>query len=251
MSDPQVTVVLPCYNERELALEHTLQLYEVLKKKSWTFELLVCDDASTDGTGKMLDALTQPEIKAIHYTRGPSRRENLAVTLSKGRGQILVFMDMDLATDLSYLDSIIDPVMQGKYDLAIGSRYQKGADVKRELIRLVYSIGYNTTIRVMFGSKILDHQCGFKAFQRQVLQDLVKEMGYDEKFLRGWFWDAELLIRAQRKKLRILETPVRWVSGRKSSFNFVRELKVLPYMFDLKRRLSKESRISKSQDYSM
>ena len=72
---------------------------------------------------------------------------------------------------------------------------------------------------------------------RQAFLALKEEMGYDEKFLRGWFWDAELLIRAQRKKLRILEMPVKWVRAEKSSFNFRRELKVIPYMFGLRKRL--------------
>jgi glycosyltransferase AglD len=237
MTDPLITVVLPSYNEGRLAVDHTLQVYNTLKQKGWSFELLVCDDASNDGTAALLDQLAQPEVRAVHYTKGPSRRENLAVTLTKGKGQVLIYMDMDLSTDMEFLDSIIQPVLDGKYDIAIGSRYKKGAQVKRELLRLIYSIGYNTTIRLLFGSKVLDHQCGFKAFRREVLLKLVEEMGYDDQFSRGWFWDAELLIRAQKKHLRILETPVRWISAKKSSFHFGRELKVLPYMVKLRRRL--------------
>jgi glycosyltransferase AglD len=241
MSVPQISIVLPCYNEKELAVEHTLEVYSYLKKLDWNFELIVCDDASTDGTPEALGKLTQPEIRVLHYTNGPSRRENLSRALQDANGEVLVYMDMDLSTDLSFLNEIVNPVLNGSYDIAIGSRYQQGAEVKRELLRLVYSKLYNGTIRVLFGSRILDHQCGFKAFRKDVFQELVNELGYDEKFSRGWFWDAELLIRAQQKRLRILEIPVRWISAKKSSFHFFRELKVAPYMLRLRIRVGNKS----------
>jgi glycosyltransferase AglD len=237
MSQPQISVVLPCYNEKELAVEHTREVYSYLKNLGWNFELIVCDDASTDGTAEALNKLTEPEIRVLHFTNGPSRRENLSRALQDAKGEVLVYMDMDLSTDLKYLTDIVNPVLHDSYDIAIGSRYKEGAEVKREVLRLVYSKLYNGTIRMLFGSKVLDHQCGFKAFRRNVFHELAQELGYDEEFLRGWFWDAELLIRAQQKKLRILEIPVKWILAKKSSFHFFRELKVLPYMLGLKFRL--------------
>lgn len=242
MSLPQISIVLPCYNEKELAVEHTREVYSFLKSLEWNFELIVCDDASTDGTAEALGKLTEPEIRVLHYTNGPSRRENLSCALQEAKGEILVYMDMDLSTDLKFLNDIVIPVSDGSYDIAIGSRYQEGAQVKRELLRLVYSKLYNGTIRMLFGSRVLDHQCGFKAFSRDVFHELAEELGYDQKFLRGWFWDAELLIRAQQNELRILEIPVKWISAKKSSFHFFRELKVLPYMLGLRMRLRNESR---------
>ena len=232
-----ITVVLPCYNEGELALQNTQKVHSYLKQFGRPFELLVCDDASSDGTTQLLQSLQLQEIKVHHYTKGPSRRENLALTLAEGKGEVLVYMDMDLSTGLEHLEDLVGPVIRGEYDIVVGSRYQKGASVRREFLRLFYSFFYNLTIRLLFGSSILDHQCGFKAFRREVYLELVREMGYDEQYSRGWFWDAELLIRAQKKKLRILELPVKWIRAEKSSFNFTRELKVIPYMIRLKRRL--------------
>src|SRR5262245_27303129 len=157
MSLPQVSIVLPCYNEKELAVGHTREVYSYLKKLGWNFELIICDDASTDGTADALGKLTEPEIRVLHYANGPSRRENLSRALQDAKGEALVYMDMDLSTDLEFLNDIVKPVMDSSYDIAIGSRYQQGAEVKRELLRLVYSKMYNGTIRVLFGSKVLDH----------------------------------------------------------------------------------------------
>jgi len=68
---------------------------------------------------------------------------------------------------------------------------------------------------------------------------LVEEMGHDSSLKRGWFWDAELLIRAQKKGINIKEIPVIWKFGRKSSFLIRREIKVIDYMLKLYLTLKK------------
>ncbi len=232
-----ISVVLPCYNEREILADHVGRVRACLAGAGWDFEILISDDSSTDGTGEIADGLKSDTVRVFHYSNGPSRRENLGVTFQEARGDILVYMDMDLSTSLDDLPSLVGAVQSGKYDMAVGSRYQDGAVIRRTASRLIYSLVYNKTIRILLGSRILDHQCGFKAFRREVLFDLLKDMGYDSHFTRGWFWDAELLVRAQRKGYRILEMPVHWTSAAKSSFNMRRELKVLPYMWRLRKRL--------------
>ena len=66
---------------------------------------------------------------------------------------------------------------------------------------------------------------------------LINEMGYDKNMVRGWFWDAELLIRAQKRNYKIVVIPVKWVCGEKSSFNLKRELKAIPYLIKLKTKI--------------
>ena len=60
-------------------------------------------------------------------------------------------------------------------------------------------------MKLYFRSKVKDHQCGFKAFKKEVIFNLIKELGYDKTFKRGWFWDVEHLIRAQRKGYNVYE----------------------------------------------
>ena len=64
-------------------------------------------------------------------------------------------------------------------------------------------------LRAVLGSKVRDHQCGFKAFRREPLLKLL-----DEVEAGHWFWDTELLVRAQRRGYRVKEIPVLWRSGR-------------------------------------
>jgi len=210
---------------------HTLQHHK------YTFELILVDDCSNDGSSQIADSLAKKnkEISVIHYSGKPSRRENLAESFKKAKYSTIIFMDYDLATSLDALPDLINYIKS--YDIVIGSRKIKGAVTDRELSRKIISFGYSSLVWSLFQSKIYDHQCGFKAFKKNVILDLIKDAGYDHSLTRGWFWDVEILVRAQKKAYKIKEIPIRWIRGEKSSFNFLRELKLIPYMLKLMLRL--------------
>jgi len=232
-----ISVFVPVYNEEKILKETVRKITEELKKIGDNFEIFIIDDASNDNTPQLANELSQenPYVKYRKFTKGPSRRENLAMSFNQARGDIVLFMDVDLSTDLSHLKQLIDEIKKGA-DIAIGSRYMK-IYPQRKFTRKIISNLYNSFLRLIFKSKIKDHQCGFKAFKKEVIDKLVKEMGYDETFNRGWFWDAETLIRAQRQQLKIKEFAVRWHRGEKSSFNFFREIKIIPFILKLKKKL--------------
>lgn len=200
------------------------------------YELTIVDDNSSDNSAEICKQLSRKNnrIRCLSYHNGPSRRENLARSFKDARGDIIAFMDADLSVDLVYLKRLFDEIEKGA-DISMGSRYAKGSYIKRTFLRKFVSYFYNLAIRLYFNSYVLDHQCGFKAFKKDVILELVNDMGYDKKFIRGWLWDAEMLIRAQRKSYKIMEFPIKWKHGQKSEFNFKRELKLIPYMIRLKK----------------
>lgn len=230
-----VSFFLPFYNEEAILEENATILANVLKKQKIPFEIVLVDDTSKDGSpaiGKRLGK--KKPFRYVRYETGPSRRENLAEAFKSAKFDYVAFMDIDLATDIRHIDQLLHELRGGAH-IVIGSRY-KGIKAQREMYRLLLSTVYNHLIILLFGSRVKDHQCGFKAFRKNELIALIEDAGYDRAFQRGWFWDAEILIRAQKKKLRIVEFPVKWKSGKQSSFNFKREFKILRYMFGLKRR---------------
>jgi len=230
-----ISVFVPAYNEEELIEENIIKINSYLENNFIDFELFIVDDSSKDNTTNIAKRIAKNKIKYLRFDDGPSRRENLAVAMTQAKNNIIVYMDLDLSTDLNYLSGLVNKIVIDNYDISIGSRY-KGIKPKRKLDRLVLSKTYNTTLRILFGSKICDHQCGFKAFKKNVIFELIKDAGYDKEFKRGWFWDAEILIRAQKKKYKIFELPVTWLFGQKSSFKMKKEIKLIPYL--LKLRLS-------------
>lgn len=226
-----ISVFVPCYNEEMRLERNILIIYHALQKLKKTFELIIVDDTSSDKTGEIGKALAKKcrEITYQWYDNGPSRRENLAKAFRTAKGDIIAFMDLDISADLSFLPRLIDGAEQ--HGISIGSRY-KDKQSQRTFKRLIISTVYNWFMRIYFMSKIKDHQCGFKAFKKAVLFPLLDEMGYEKT--RGWFWDVELLVRAQRKAYTIDEFPVDWHEGKLSSFNIRRELKMLPYVLKLR-----------------
>lgn len=237
MSSIAISVFVPCYNEEQRLERNIVRIYDAFRAVKKPFELVIVDDGSTDATGTIGKKLSKlhKEIRYVYYANGPSRRENLGKAFRTANGDVIIFMDLDLSVPLEYIPQLLGGIAQGN-DIVIGSRY-KGTKAKREWNRLFISIFYNVFMRLYFSSKIKDHQCGFKAFQKQVLFQLLDEMGSDKQFIRGWFWDVELLVRAQRHRYKIEEFPVTWEFRKQSSFDLKRELKMLPYVIKLRWKL--------------
>jgi len=237
----KISVFIPIFNEQQV-LERDIELIVyVLNKLPAEYEIFVVDDASTDNSTIIGEKISKSDkrINHLRYEIGPTRRENLAQSFQKATGEIIVFMDIDLATNLANVPNLIEEVTKG-YDIVTGSRYLPESRTKRRLFRLIISKLYNVFIRCYFKTRIKDHECGFKAFKSDVILTLVAEMGYDKTLRRGVFWDTELLVRALRNGYRIKEIPITWSDPGTSALSFRREVRTLPYIFKFKRRLKKE-----------
>lgn len=237
---PAISVFIPAYNEQKRLKRNIDKIYSIIHRNCQNFEIFIIDDSSNDGTAELSREIAArlPEVKFVGYKNGPSRRENLAKSFFLSEGKVILYMDADLATSLDSFAELLKGINAG-YDIVTGSRYHKDSVVDRTWRRKTYSIAYNNLLQFLFTSKINDHQCGFKAFKRQTILPIIKKMGYDKKFIRKWFWDAELLIRAQKSKMKILEIPVIWKESPQSVFNFYTEFKMIFYILGLMFRLPK------------
>jgi glycosyltransferase involved in cell wall biosynthesis len=215
---PAVEIVIPVHNE-QLALEHgvrTLHAY-LIQTFAFSFRITIADNASTDATLDVARALAQ-ELDGVEvlYLDRKGRGHALRCAWSRSDATVLAYMDVDLSTDLAALDGLLTPLLEGRGDLAIGSRLAAGADVTRGLRRELISRGYNLLLRALLGVTFSDAQCGFKAGRREVVQALLDDVQDDD-----WFFDTELLYLAQQRKLAIHEVPVRWVEDRDSRVEIV------------------------------
>jgi glycosyltransferase involved in cell wall biosynthesis len=205
---PAVEIVIPVYNERHVLEGSVRKLREHMTREfTFPFVITVADNASTDGTLELARELARelPELDVLHL-ESKGRGRALRAAWSRSDADVLAYMDVDLSTDLSALEELLEPLLEGRGDIAVGSRLAAGAQVTRGLKREVISRGYNVLVRMLLGVGFSDAQCGFKAGRREVIQPLLAEIE-DE----AWFFDTELLYLAQRNKLAIHEVPVRWV----------------------------------------
>ena len=216
----EVAVVLPAYNEAKRLKNAVSQSIEYLNKITDHFEIIITEDGSTDGTDKIAESLTKkhPFVKHLHSDERLGRGEALKRAFLSTDAEILVYYDVDLSIDLKYLKPLVDAIRNG-FDISTGSRILKTSDVKRPLKREFASRGFNFLVRFLLGSKIHDHQCGFKAFKRRSILPLVGEVKDNH-----WFWDTEILVIAQKKGMKVNEFPVNWKHGGVSKVDFKRDV---------------------------
>src|SRR2546422_1476100 len=204
---PMVDIAIPVYNE-ERDLEPNIRRLRAYLDTRFPFSarITVIDNASTDGTWDIARALAL-ELPGVRAQRLREKGRGRAVRHAwlGSYAASVAYMDIDLSTDLDALLPLIAPLVSGHSDVAIGSRLAPGARVARGFKRQVISRGYNLLLHVVLGTRVRDAQCGFKAVRadaaRRLLPDVVDE---------AWFFDTELLVRAQRAGLRIHEVPVDW-----------------------------------------
>ncbi|HIH88375.1 TPA: glycosyltransferase family 2 protein [Candidatus Bathyarchaeota archaeon] len=219
MSQPDVSLVFPAYNEAEGLERAVSSALEELHGITPHFEIIVAEDGSSDGTDELADrlAVVHPEVRHLHSVERLGRGKALNRAFKYARGAVLVYMDVDLATDITQLRPLVDAV-RGGADLATGSRMLPDSRVTRSARRSLASQCYNTLIRTLFGTPVHDHQCGFKAFDRARLMEYIDEVDDNH-----WFWDTEVLIRGHRGGLKIVEIPVDWVEGKGTKVKLFRD----------------------------
>ncbi len=218
----KLLITLPCFNEEQVLEKNIKTIFDYAQKElndyDWT--ILVIDNASSDKTFEIAKKLNQQNPKII-----------IAQYLHKGRGaalkniwqansgyDIYSYMDIDLATDLRHFSDLIRKVDSG-YNIAVGSRYVPGANAQRSFKRKFMSKVYNLLLKLFLKVDFKDAQCGFKAFDKKSIINILPKT-----FDSGWFWDTEFMILAERSGYKIIEIPVAWREVRDE----IRESKVSP-----------------------
>ena len=215
---PQLEIIVPVKNEEHDLAPSVTRLVGYLRSAiPFTARVTIADNGSTDGTWRQARALAArfPEVHAVHLDL-PGRGRALHQVWSSSDAEVLAYMDVDLSTDLNALLPLVAPLFSGHSDMAIGSRLAPGSRVVRGLKRETISRCYNLLLRITLGARFSDAQCGFKAigaFQARQLLPLVED--------RGWFFDTELLVLAERAGLRIHEVPVDWIDDTDSRVDIV------------------------------
>jgi glycosyltransferase AglD len=210
MTTPEVTAIIPAYNDR-ISLERALPVsISTLSRISPAFEILVAEDGSTDGSAEYVQMISTKDsrVRLLHSDARQGRGRALTRAIQEAQGSIVCYYDVDLATNMQHLPELIGAIRNG-YDVATGSRLMPDSDIVRTGGREIASRSYNFLVRLFLSSTLFDHQCGFKAFRKESIISILPKV-QDQH----WFWDTELLVRAQRKGCRVMEFAVHWRAGK-------------------------------------
>ena len=203
-------LILPTYNEADNVEAILTAAGGVLSAAAPEgFRILVVDDGSPDGTGALADAMAERHewVRVLHRTEkggiGPAYLAGFRRALDEGAGYVME-MDSDFSHDPADLARLL-AAARGEADLALGSRYVPGGEVKDwGLLRKVISEGGSAYARIVLGLKVRDLTGGFKCFRREVLEAI----RFEEVRSRGYAFQVELTYRAVQAGFRVTEVPI-------------------------------------------
>ncbi len=200
---PALSVVVACYNEEPHLEESFRQLRAVLDDFRRPWEVVFVDDCSRDGTRGVLERIVREHpglpLRVLLHERNQGRGATVSDGFRAARGAVVGFLDIDLEVHAHYVAPVVRAIEQGADVATVRRLYFVRAGA---LLRHVLSRGYAWLVRRLLGTRLVDTESGFKFFRREKLMPLLEQVED-----RHWFWDTEVMIRAERAGLRIVEVP--------------------------------------------
>jgi dolichyl-phosphate beta-glucosyltransferase len=203
-----LSIVIPCYNEEQRLPRTIEQIHRYLDGKNASYELVLVDDGSADGTRLIMDAAAERHsavrIEALPRNRGKGRA--LAVGVQAASGDEILLTDADLSTPIEELDKLQAALNNGA-GVAIGSRALRASrvEISQPIYRVLMGKAFNLIVQAVLLPGIWDTQCGFKLFRADVAHKVFAGLTTD-----GFGYDPEVLFRARRQGVKIAEVPVVW-----------------------------------------
>jgi dolichol-phosphate mannosyltransferase len=210
MATPAAWLILPTYNEAENIAPLVRAALPQLEASGVPHRVLIVDDNSPDGTGRLADELAEsdPRVRVLHRKAkqglGRAYLDGFRTTLDGGAA-VVIQMDADLSHDPAVLPSLIAPIVEGQADLVIGSRYVAGGGtVDWGIVRRVISRGGSIFARTLLRLKPHDLTGGFKAWRAETLA----AVPFDGIHAGGYVFQIEMTFRASRAGARVREVPI-------------------------------------------
>lgn len=166
-----ISVIIPLLNEKESLLELINSIDEVMKAYSFTNEIILIDDGSTDGSWELIQNLSidKKNIKGIRFLRNYGKSQALHVGFLKCQGEVVFTMDADLQDDPKEIPEMYNMITNDNYDLVSGWKKKRYDSV---LSKNIPSKIFNFAARLTSGIKLNDFNCGLKAFKRDVIKSI-------------------------------------------------------------------------------
>jgi glycosyltransferase involved in cell wall biosynthesis len=198
----RLTIFYPMWNEQEYA-ERAVAFGQraceqlVAAGDIGDYELIIVDDASTDRTPEIADALAaaDPRIKVIHHPQNRKLGGSMKTGFAAATGDVVLYTDADLPFDMAELLRAVRLMREYDVDLVSAYRFDRTGEGS---LRALYTFAYNALVKALFGVRIRDINFAFKLCRRRIFDHI-------ELRSEGSFVDAELVIRAQRLGFEILQ----------------------------------------------
>jgi dolichyl-phosphate beta-glucosyltransferase len=201
-----LSIIIPAYNEEHRLPSSLEKIIQFIDRCGYQAEVIVVDDGSTDRTVEIVQQFQKNSnlVKLVQLQHG-GKGHAVRAGMLQAEGEFLFLADSDLSMPIDELPKFLPPALDD-YDIAIGSREIPGA-VRYDEPFYRHFIGrvFNLLVRLLAVPGISDTQAGFKCFRRPAARKLFSLQTID-----GWGFDVEILMLAQKRKMKIVEVPIHW-----------------------------------------
>lgn len=214
MSDIKLSIVIPNFNEKENLDRGVLEeVYDYLKKVKYSYEVIISDDDSTDGSRELAEKFSRSH-QSFRMIPNPHGGKAKAVWagIKAAKGELVLFTDMDQSTPLKEVEKLL-PWFDRGFAVVIGSRGKARANFP--WYRQITSWGFRIVRGIFLLRDVVDTQCGFKAMKTNVAKEIFPHLSAitNQTGSSGWTvsaFDVELLFLAEKSGHQIKEVDVSW-----------------------------------------
>jgi dolichyl-phosphate beta-glucosyltransferase len=215
MTSPDLSIVIPAYNEEALIASTLDGLQSYLSQHPEQYEIIVVDDGSQDGTTESVrqwQRCNKVELRLLVNPQNMGKGFSIRRGVLESRGQFLIFTDADLPYELQAIDEFLKALRDG-CDLAVGSRVLPGSQVKGvPWFRFVSGQIFSWMVQAVLFRGLPDTQCGFKSFRAAAAKEIFRRLT-----IGGFGFDVEMLYIARKLKLTVRPVAVRMIDHRQRS----------------------------------
>ena len=220
-----LSIIIPAYNEAD-RIEKTLREVDAyLQEQQLSYEVLVVDDGSTDGTENLIKQMSvqMPYLSLIQFPKNQGKGAAVKAGMLAVTGDLRLFMDADGSTHIRELTKLLPYAAEG-FEVVVGSRLVAGAvkKTKQNLAREFLGWVFRNLTRLLMHTEVQDPQNGFKLFSANAAERI-----FGELTTNGWSFDVEVFALAKKHGLKVKEVPIVWVNDERSRIRFPHMLRML------------------------
>jgi len=201
-----VSIISPLYNERESLPELTEWIMRVCEKEGYSYEIILVDDGSSDGSWQIVEELgaKYTQVKGIRFKRNYGKSAALYTGFQAAAGEVVITMDADLQDDPDEIPELVRMIREEEYDMVSGWKKKRHDPISKT----IPSKFFNMTARLVTGIKLHDFNCGLKVYRNDVVKT-IEVYGEMHRYIpvlvsqAGFRKIGEKIVRHQKRKYGI------------------------------------------------
>jgi glycosyltransferase involved in cell wall biosynthesis len=197
----RISIIMPAYNVEDEIAEAISEVKGVVEKITNSYEIIVVNDGSTDGTARRVEGIMDDHVRMVNHTVNMGKGVAIKTGVKYASGDYTILLDADRDIDVRNMAQYIKALRE--YDVVIGSKRHPKSVYQAPTLRKILSVGWNIFVKMLLGIRVGDTQTGFKAFKTKYLKMIMNVI-----VVKRYSWDAEALAVANMLKLKIAEAPV-------------------------------------------